>query len=140
MRQGRRRALIQMATGAGKTYTACNFIYRLVDQNQKDLIAICPFLIRCCPECGRSAPKAGSSGRRKEHRYPGNALKRYVRPVAEELGILGHSDVKITLNTYCHTEVSEFRGPPHEIASQLLPDVMKPAFRPELCIESVWSR
>ena len=30
MRQGRRRALIQMATGAGKTYTACNFIYRLI--------------------------------------------------------------------------------------------------------------
>jgi type I restriction enzyme, R subunit len=27
---GRRRALIQMATGAGKTYTAVNFIYRLV--------------------------------------------------------------------------------------------------------------
>ncbi|HEY7838782.1 MAG TPA: DEAD/DEAH box helicase family protein [Terriglobales bacterium] len=30
MRQGRRRALIQMATGAGKTYTACNFLYRLI--------------------------------------------------------------------------------------------------------------
>lgn len=30
MRHGRRRALIQMATGAGKTYTACNFIYRLI--------------------------------------------------------------------------------------------------------------
>ena len=30
MRQARRRALIQMATGAGKTYTACNFIYRLI--------------------------------------------------------------------------------------------------------------
>jgi type I restriction enzyme R subunit len=28
--QGRRRALIQMATGAGKTYTACNFLYRLI--------------------------------------------------------------------------------------------------------------
>ena len=27
---GRRRALIQMATGSGKTYTAVNFIYRLV--------------------------------------------------------------------------------------------------------------
>lgn len=27
---GRPRALIQMATGAGKTYTACNFIYRLI--------------------------------------------------------------------------------------------------------------
>jgi type I restriction enzyme R subunit len=30
LRQGRRRALIQMATGSGKTYTACNFLYRLV--------------------------------------------------------------------------------------------------------------
>jgi len=30
MRHGRRRALIQMATGAGKTYTACNFLYRLI--------------------------------------------------------------------------------------------------------------
>ena len=30
LRQGRRRALIQMATGAGKTYTACNFLYRLI--------------------------------------------------------------------------------------------------------------
>ena len=27
---GRRRALIQMATGSGKTYTACNFLYRLI--------------------------------------------------------------------------------------------------------------
>jgi type I restriction enzyme R subunit len=30
MRQGKRRALIQMATGAGKTFTACNFLYRLI--------------------------------------------------------------------------------------------------------------
>ncbi len=30
LRLGRRRALIQMATGAGKTYTACNFLYRLI--------------------------------------------------------------------------------------------------------------
>jgi type I restriction enzyme R subunit len=30
LRQGRRRALIQMATGAGKTYTACNSLYRLI--------------------------------------------------------------------------------------------------------------
>nr|WP_222439703.1 DEAD/DEAH box helicase family protein [Alloacidobacterium dinghuense] len=29
-REGRRRAVIQMATGAGKTYTACNFLYRLI--------------------------------------------------------------------------------------------------------------
>jgi len=28
--QGRRRSLIQMATGAGKTYTACSSIYRLI--------------------------------------------------------------------------------------------------------------
>ena len=28
--EGRPRALIQMATGSGKTYTACNFIYRLI--------------------------------------------------------------------------------------------------------------
>lgn len=28
--QGRTRSLIQMATGAGKTFTACNFIYRLI--------------------------------------------------------------------------------------------------------------
>ncbi len=95
---------------------------------------------------------------------PGNALKRYVRPVAKELGIalggwhdfrhtlttgllrshvsakvvsniLGHSDVRVTLNTYCHTEVSDFRGPLHDIASQLLPDVMKSAFRSEPCTD-----
>jgi type I restriction enzyme R subunit len=30
LRHGRRRSLIQMATGAGKTYTACNAIYRLI--------------------------------------------------------------------------------------------------------------
>ncbi len=30
LRHGRPRALIQMATGAGKTYTACSFIYRLI--------------------------------------------------------------------------------------------------------------
>lgn len=30
LRQGRRRALIQMATGAGKSYTVCNFFYRLI--------------------------------------------------------------------------------------------------------------
>ena len=30
MLKGRCRALIQMAPGAGKTYTACNFIYRLI--------------------------------------------------------------------------------------------------------------
>ena len=30
LRQMRPRALIQMATGAGKTYTACSFTYRLI--------------------------------------------------------------------------------------------------------------
>ena len=29
---GRRRALIQMATGSGKTYTAVNSIYRILKQ------------------------------------------------------------------------------------------------------------
>ncbi len=95
---------------------------------------------------------------------PGNALKRYIRPIAKELGIplggwhdfrhtlttgllrghvsakvvsniLGHSDVKITLDTYCHTEVSDFREPLHDIAAQLLPDVMKSAFRSEPCTD-----
>ncbi|MEO8736637.1 MAG: site-specific integrase [Edaphobacter sp.] len=95
---------------------------------------------------------------------PGNALKRYIRTVADELGIalggwhdfrhtltpgllrshvsakvvsniLGHSDVRVTLNTYCHTEVSDFRGPLHDIASQLLPDVMKSAFQSEPCTD-----
>ena len=28
--QGKPRALIQMASGGGKTFTACNFIYRLI--------------------------------------------------------------------------------------------------------------
>jgi integrase len=95
---------------------------------------------------------------------PGNALKRYIRPVAEKLGIplggwhdfrhtlttgllrdnvsakvvsniLGHSDVKITLNTYCHTEVSDFREPLREMAAQLLPNVMKSEFQPESRID-----
>jgi type I restriction enzyme R subunit len=30
LRHGRRRSLIQMATGAGKTYAACNALYRLI--------------------------------------------------------------------------------------------------------------
>lgn len=84
---------------------------------------------------------------------PGNILKRYVRPIAKELGIqlggwhdfrhtlttellrdrvsakvvsniLGHKDVKITLDTYCHPEVRDFREPLRFIASQLLPNVM----------------
>jgi integrase len=85
---------------------------------------------------------------------PGNALKRYVRPVAEALGIplggwhdlrhtlttgllrsgvspkvvskiLGHSDVQITLNVYDHPEVENFRGPLTAVADQLLRDVTK---------------
>jgi integrase len=91
---------------------------------------------------------------------PGNALKRYIRPIAKELGIplggwhdfrhtlttgllrgkisakvvsniLGHSDVQIALNTYFHTEVSDFREPLRDVAAKLLPDVMKSTSRPE---------
>jgi integrase len=80
---------------------------------------------------------------------PGNALKRYIRPVAEELNIdlggwhdfrhtvatsmlraghgvkvvselLGHSDVSITLRTYDHLESDAFRAPLNEAAGQLL--------------------
>jgi integrase len=85
---------------------------------------------------------------------PGNALKRYVRPVAESLGIaiggwhdfrhtlttgllrsgvspkvvskiLGHSDVQITLNVYDHPEIENFREPLTAVANQLLRDVTK---------------
>jgi integrase len=49
--------------------------------------------------------------------------------------ILGHSNVKITLDTYCHKEVGDFGEPLHNVAAQLLPDVMKLAFRPEPCID-----
>ena len=81
---------------------------------------------------------------------PGNGLKRYVRKAARELGIslggwhdfrhsvatsllragadakavagvLGHSDVKVTLNTYRHVQVGEFRKPLEQIAEKLLP-------------------
>jgi integrase len=84
----------------------------------------------------------------------GNALKRYVRPAAKELGIvlggwhdfrhtvatqllrggmspkivseiLGHSDVEITLNVYDHTETENFRAPLELMANQLLPVVTK---------------
>jgi len=80
---------------------------------------------------------------------PGNALKRYTRPVAKELKIdlggwhdfrqtvatsmlraghgvkvvselLGHSDVSITLRTYDHVESDAFRAPLNEAANQLL--------------------
>jgi integrase len=85
---------------------------------------------------------------------PGNALKRYVRPIVRELGIsiggwhdfrhtlttrmrrggvhprvisdiLGHADVQIAMNVYDHTEVEDFRAPLAEVASQLLRDVTK---------------
>ena len=80
---------------------------------------------------------------------PGNALKRYIRPVVKELNInlggwhdfrhtvatsmlraghgvkvvselLGHSDVSITLRTYDHVEFDAFRAPLNEAANQLL--------------------
>ena len=80
---------------------------------------------------------------------PGNSLRRYIRPVAQELNIdlggwhdfrhtvatsmlraghgvkvvselLGHSDVSITLRTYDHVESDAFRAPLNEAANQLL--------------------
>ena len=83
---------------------------------------------------------------------PGNALKRYLRPVAKELGItlggwhdfrhtlstgllrsgvspkvvseiLGHSDVQITLDVYDHPEIENFRAPLESVANQLLRNV-----------------
>jgi integrase len=83
---------------------------------------------------------------------PGNALKRYIRPAARELGIglsgwhafrhsaatqmlrnrvspkvaadiLGH-DVRILLSTYHHPEMEDFRLPLLERAGGLLCDVM----------------
>jgi integrase len=85
---------------------------------------------------------------------PGNALKRYIRPVTKALGIplggwhdfrhtlttgllrsgvfpkvvsdiLGHSDVEITLNVYDHPETENFRKPLAAVADQLLRDVTK---------------
>ena len=87
---------------------------------------------------------------------PGNALKRYIRPAASELGIaiggwydfrhtlttgllrsgvdpkvvseiLGRSDVKITLDIYDHPNIENFRDPLDHIAGQLLPDVTQMA-------------
>jgi integrase len=86
---------------------------------------------------------------------PGNALKRYIRPVAKELGIrlggwhdfrhtlttgllrsgvspkvvseiLGHADVQVTLDVYDHPEIENFRAPLEAVANQLLRDVTKP--------------
>ena len=88
-------------------------------------------------------------GRRGVALNPGNALKRYIRPVANqhkiELGgwhdfrhtaatsllraghgpkvvseLLGHSDVAITLRTYDHVESDAFRAPLSQAANQLL--------------------
>jgi integrase len=87
---------------------------------------------------------------------PGNALKRYIRPAAQKLGIalggwhdfrhtlttgllrsgvspkvvsriLGHSDVEVTLNVYDHPEVEDFRARLDQVANQLLRDVTKSA-------------
>jgi integrase len=87
---------------------------------------------------------------------PGNALKRYVRPVVRELGIpmggwhdfrhtlttgllrsgaspkvvsniLGHSDVQMTLNVYDHPDIDNFRAPLDGVANQLLRSVTKTA-------------
>jgi integrase len=86
---------------------------------------------------------------------PGNALKRYVRPVAKKLGIeldgwhafrrmiatallrsgesaklvsgiLGNS-VEILLNAYDLPEVENFRAPLAQVAEVLLPNVTNPA-------------
>jgi len=88
-------------------------------------------------------------GRRGTALNPGNALKRYIRPVANKLKIqlggwhdfrhtaatsllraghgpkvvselLGHSDVAITLRTYDHVESDAFRAPLNQAADQLL--------------------
>jgi integrase len=85
---------------------------------------------------------------------PGNALKRYVRPVAKELGIaiggwhdfrhtlttnmrrsgvhpkvisgiLGHSGVTLAMNTYDHLEAEDFRQPLAHVSGELLLNVTK---------------
>ena len=84
---------------------------------------------------------------------PKNALSRYLRPVTRELGIalggwhdfrhtlttqllkryptkvvselLGHSNVKTTLETYQHIETEDFRAPLTETAAILLANVSK---------------
>lgn len=87
---------------------------------------------------------------------PGNALKRYVRPVAKDLkisiggwhdfrhtvtttmrrsgvhpkvisGILGHSGVELAMNTYDHTNAEDFRQPLEQVAGELLRNVTKSA-------------
>ncbi len=80
---------------------------------------------------------------------PGNALRRYVQPLARELGIklsgfhdlrhtlatdlinsgvsakavsqiLGHANVGLTLNTYTHPALEDFKGPLNERAAQFV--------------------
>jgi integrase len=87
---------------------------------------------------------------------PGNALKRYIRPITKTLGIniggwhdfrhslttgllrsgvspkvvselLGHADVNITLNIYDHPNVEDFRAPLNCVATELLRSVTKSA-------------
>jgi hypothetical protein len=41
--------------------------------------------------------------------------------------ILGHSSVVTTVKVYQRTMTEDFRSPPDQIASPLLPDVTKPA-------------
>jgi len=87
---------------------------------------------------------------------PGNALKRYVRPVAKELGIaiggwhdfrhslttamrrngvhpkvisgiLGHAKVALAMDVYDHANVEDFRQPLSFVAGELLRNVTKNA-------------
>ena len=87
---------------------------------------------------------------------PGNALKRYIRPAATELGItlggwhdfrhtltttmrrngvhakvisgiLGHSKVSLALDIYDHADVEDFRRPMEVVAGELLSSVTKSA-------------
>lgn len=87
---------------------------------------------------------------------PGNALKRYVRPAAEQLGIaiggwhdfrhsltttmrrngvhpkvisgiLGHAKVGFTMDVYDHVNVEDFRQSLSSVASELLQNVMNNA-------------
>jgi integrase len=87
---------------------------------------------------------------------PGNVLKRYVKPVAAELGltiggwhdfrhtlttqmrrngvhpkvisgILGHSKVDLAMNTYDHADVEDFRQPLAFVGGELLRNVTKNA-------------
>jgi integrase len=96
------------------------------------------------------------------HVNRGNVLTRNIRPVLKELGIkfggwhesrhtlttnslkqwptkvvsdiLGHSSVVTTMKDYQHTMTEDFRSPLNQIASQLLPDVTKPALAYDLVL------